>query len=263
MLRVLYSWRLEPARNSPDLRDDAEDETLMDKATYKALFRKGTKQLQTFEVLEDQQWHCRNHSYIHIASGQIAGSGGIQGLRRGTPKRPGIIIEHQSRDCPECGNRHHHDRWIGEFTSGLHMAGVPISLLRRAYTVLGKRDVVDNTERSINELTLDHKLPLKRWNETTSKHQTDYQNMTDSDIKELFQLLKKSNGNVSHNLLKSRACEHCFETGERGTPFGIRYFYSGTAEWKGKDEYDPRGCLGCGWYDVEKWRESLNRHLNR
>ena len=104
---------------------------------------------------------------------------------------------------------------------------------------------------------------MKRWDDETSRQQTDYRNMTDENIRERFQLLKKSNGNVSHNLLKSRACEVCFDTGRRGTPFGIRHFYSGGPHWEGKDAKDPRGCIGCGWYDVEKWRESLNQHLNR
>lgn len=234
----------------------------MDAAEYKSLHRPGAKQLQTFEVLEDQNWHCRNHAYAHIESGQIAGSGGIQGLRRGSPTRPGIIIEHESRYCDQCGGNQRHDRWTGEFTTLLHIAGIPNSLTQRAHRVLGGRDVVDNVSRSVNEVTLDHKLPMKRWNEETSKQQTDYRNMTDDNIRERFQLLKKSNGNVSHNLLKSRACEICFDTGQRGTPFGIRYFYAGSDRWEGKHAKDPQGCVGCGWYDIETWRESLNRKLN-
>ena len=69
----------------------------MDVRHYKSLFRAGAKQLRTFEVLADREWHCRNHAYNHIASGQIAGSGGIQGLRRGTSTRPGLVIEHEYR----------------------------------------------------------------------------------------------------------------------------------------------------------------------
>lgn len=233
----------------------------VDAQHYKSLFRPGTKQLRTFEVLEDQEWHCRNHAYSHVDSVQIAGSGGIQGLRRGTSTRPGLIIEHESRHCPTCGTKQRHDRWNGEFTTLLHMAGIPGSLIIRAHTVLGGRDVVDDVKRSVNEVTLDHKLPMKRWDEETSRKQTDYTDMTDDDIRQRFQLLKKSNGNVSHNLLKSRACENCCETGDRGTPFGIHYFYAGNARWQGKSDNDANGCVGCGWYDVEAWRKSLNRKL--
>ena len=235
--------------------------SLMDIGEYKRLHRQGSKQLQTFEVLEDMDWHCRNHAYDHIGSGQIAGSGGIQGLRRGSSKRPGLTIEHESRHCDECGVRHRHDRWTGEFTDGIHMAGIPKALTLRAYEVLGRRDVVDDVSRSVNEVTLDHKLPMKRWNEHTSRQQTDYQNMSDDDIRERFQLLKKSNGSVSHNQLKSRACEECFRTGKRGTPFGIRYFSAGNDVWQGKSAKDPSGCVGCGWYDIAAWRTCLNRKL--
>ena len=229
---------------------------------YKRLHSPESKQLQTFQVLEDQRWHCRNHAYDHIGSGQIAGSGGIQGLRRGSSKRPGISIEHEYRQCVECGGSHLHDRWTGEFTSLLHMVGIPKELTLRAHRVLGGRDVVDDVSRSVNEVTLDHKLPMKRWDEETSRQQTDYQDMSDEDIRERFQLLKKSNGNVSHNLLKSRACEECFETGKRGTPFGIHYFYAGNDRWEGKTLQDPNGCVGCGWFDVEAWRTALNRKLS-
>ncbi len=51
--------------------------------------------------------------------------------------------------------------------------------------------------------------------------------MSNEDIRDKFQLLKKSNGSVSHNLLKSRACENCYKKGQRGTPFGIQFFYAG------------------------------------
>ena len=141
------------------------------------------------------------------------------------------------------------------------MAGVPEKLKLRAYRVLGRRDIVDDVSRPINEMTVDHKLPMIRWDERTSEQQTNYQNMSDDDIRKRFQLLKKSNGDVSHNLLKSRSCETCYNTGKRGTPFGIRHFYAGNNRWQGSNAKDPKGCVGCGWLDVAKWRASLNRKL--
>jgi len=85
--------------------------------------------------------------------------------------------------------------------------------------------------------------------------------MSDDDIREHFQLLKKSNGTTSHNHLKSRACEHCFKTGSRGTPFGVRFFYEGGPKWVPEDRKDPSGCIGCGWYDFDLWRKHLNQRL--
>lgn len=102
---------------------------------------------------------------------------------------------------------------------------------------------------------------MKRWSAETSRQQTDYSDMTDGDIRGRFQLLKKSNGHVSHNLLKSRACENCYESNNRGTPFGISYFYAGNDRWQGINAMDAEGCIGCGWYDFAMWRSSLNRKL--
>ena len=62
------------------------------------------------------------------------------------------------------------------------MAGIPPSLTLRAHRILGGRDIVDDVSRSVHEVTLDHKLPMKRWNEVTSSQQTNYQDMTDDDI---------------------------------------------------------------------------------
>lgn len=138
---------------------------------------------------------------------------------------------------------------------------MPTRFARRVADILGYRDVVDGTERSLNELTIDHKLPMSRWTKEVSRLQTDYQNMSDDDIRANFQLLKKSNGSISHNLLKSRACEVCFQRGRRGTPFGVVYFYDGGPNWQPEDKQDPRGCIGCGWYDLDQWRIRLNETL--
>lgn len=135
---------------------------------------------------------------------------------------------------------------------------MPRPFVRKVLRVFDSRDVVENTERVANQLTIDHKLPMIRWNPETSARLTAYSEMDDDDIREHFQLLKKSNGSVSHNLLKSRACERCFKSGRRGKPFGIAYFYSGDEKWQPSDKKDPTGCIGCGWYDFALWRDHLN-----
>ncbi len=62
-----------------------------------------------------------------------------------------------------------------------------------------------------------------RWNSEEKYKQTDYLNMDENSIKDYFQLLKKSNGSVSHHLLKSRSCETCWKTDKSGKPFGINF----------------------------------------
>ena len=225
-------------------------------------FRPNAKALKVFLVLKDKQWHCRACEYEHVESGQIAGSGGIQGLQRGSNSRPGIVIESENRPCPECERNTRQDRWDGNFQSQVQGGSMPSRVVNQIMTVLQRRDIVENTQRTPNELTIDHKFPMIRWDTEESRKQTDYTNLTDENIRTRFQLLKKSNGSVNHNLLKSRACERCHSEGKRGTPFGIKFFYSGNENWAGATENDSRGCIGCGWFDFDKWREELNKRIS-
>ena len=56
-------------------------------------------------------------------------------------------------------------------------------------------------------------------------------------------------------------------TGIRGKLYGINYFYQGNESWPddipkvGKEA--EKGCVGCGWYDIQKWRESLNALIKK
>lgn len=225
---------------------------------YEQTFDKRTKVYQSYLVLRDQQWHCRECEYAHTGITQIAGGSGIQGLERGTKSRPGIIIESANHYCMNCAKSTRHDRWQGAFQPSVPGGSMPKSFVKRVMRIFGSRDVVENTERTQNQLTIDHKLPRIRWNEESTEQLINYSNMDDDFIKEHFQLLKKSNGTVSHNLLKSNTCVSCFRTGKRGKPFGIDYFYEGGSEWGPADSKDPSGCIGCGWYDFDRWRMSLN-----
>jgi len=61
-----------------------------------------------------------------------------------------------------------------------------------------------------------------------------------------------------HNLWKSRYCENCAKTGERGTFIGINFFAKGGPQWDPKYRSDDeQGCYGCFWYDPDKWRKAL------
>ena len=233
----------------------------MDISEFEASFDTDTKLYKVFMVLRDKQWHCRACEYAHVGSSQLAGGSGIQGLQRGTHSRPGLVIESADHLCVRCETTTRHDRWTGNFEQAIPASSMPRRFARRAVSLLGSRDVVEQTERSPNQLTVDHKVPMLRWDATEHAAQTAYTSMSDDEIRSRFQLLKRSNGSVSHNLLKSRACERCFKSGQRGTPFGIVFFYAGGPLWEPAAKQDPRGCVGCGWYDFEEWRRSLNKRL--
>jgi hypothetical protein len=65
----------------------------------------------------------------------------------------------------------------------------------------------------------------------------------------------------SNNLLKSRQCERCVKTGQRGNFPGIYFWYVGDETWQGASKSDENGCVGCFWYDPYKWRQELNKKI--
>ena len=80
--------------------------------------------------------------------------------------------------------------------------------------------------------------------------------MTDDEIRQKFQLLTNQ-----RNQQKREVCRTCFQTGKRGYPFGIKYYYAGSEDWDpgipAKGKKAECGCVGCGWYDVAEWRRQL------
>ena len=103
------------------------------------------------------------------------------------------------------------------------------------------------------QLEVDHRFPQVRW----SKDEEYDENMSDEELLKKFQLLTRE-----HNLWKSRYCEKCFKSGERGTFIGIKYFAHGGSTWDTNiSPDDERGCQGCFWFDPENWRNSLNNKI--
>jgi hypothetical protein len=104
----------------------------------------------------------------------------------------------------------------------------------------------------------DHKFSEIRWDENTKSENP--MEMTDEEIVEKFQLLDNQ-----RNQQKREICRKCFQENKRGEIYGIKFYSPGTAEWdesipqKGKKA--EKGCIGCPWYDIQKWREELNKKV--
>lgn len=104
----------------------------------------------------------------------------------------------------------------------------------------------------------DHKFPEIRWDEETRR--CSLENLSKIEIKNDFQLLTNQ-----RNQQKREICRYCYQTGQRGLIFGIPYFYKGAMDWdksipqRGKKA--EKGCVGCGWYDIERWRQELIKRL--
>lgn len=229
-------------------------------AEIRAQLKTAPTQLKVFDLLSDQKWHCREHEGKAVASAQYAGGGGIQGLQRGNQQRAGLVIETESNYCEVCRRKAKWDRWTGEIKSANSAANIPKSLAQRILEVYSYTDVIEQRKRAAHELVIDHRFPMERWGDNEPPHLT---SMSDVEIKKKFQLLKKdTSGN--HNLLKSRSCERCIKTGKRGTPFGIRFWYQEGEDWPSihrRGAEAEKGCVGCGWYDFEAWRNALNLKL--
>ena len=230
---------------------------------YKEKFSTDSLQGIYFNILQDQKWHCRKCAQQEIGSEQLAGGGGVQGLKRGTKNRPGIVIESTNQQCSTCNKTTMWDRWTGEFKESNSASGISKKLQSKIIEHYKYEDSIEQRKRSVHELVVDHRFPMERWGVNEVPNDND---MNEEQIRKKFQLLKKdSSGN--HNLLKSRACERCIVSGKRGYPMGIKFFYKGTEDWpKGCPHRGPDaevGCVGCGWYDFNTWRNALNKKMNK
>lgn len=132
------------------------------------------------------------------------------------------------------------------------------ALRKRIIRVLGGVDVYENTANA--HCLPDHKFSEIRWDEGTKAENPD--TMSDAEIRQKFQLLTNQ-----RNQQKREVCRTCFQTGKRGYPFGIKYYYAGSEDWDpnipAKGKKAECGCVGCGWYDIAEWRRCLLLALNR
>lgn len=135
-----------------------------------------------------------------------------------------------------------------------------INFRKKALKTLNQINVYELSSANKHGLLPDHKFPEIRWNETTRTENPD--EMSEFEIKEKFQLIDNQ-----RNQQKREACRKCFQTGQRGKLYGVNYFYAGNENWSndfpkiGKEA--EKGCVGCGWYDIQKWRDSLNKLITK
>lgn len=131
-------------------------------------------------------------------------------------------------------------------------------LKERIIRVLGGIDAFEGKVVKKDSLLPDHKFPEIRWDGETRRNSLE--DLTDEEIVHDFQLL-----NNQRNQQKREVCRQCYQSGSRGTYLGIDFFYAGDKNWqidiprRGKDA--EAGCEGCAWYDMNKWREALNKSL--
>ena len=149
--------------------------------------------------------------------------------------------------CEVCGTKRTHYRLLKSEPdlNEIRNRGVDLSRYRaRILSIIGKNDAFSGASIS-SKVQIDHKVPWIRLNEDY-----DVGDMSDKEICDAFQPLTPD-----HNLLKDRRCRQCVRDNIRPAFFGIRFWYEGDEEYRGK-------CVGCGWYDGAEWRRCLNQRLS-
>ena len=203
-----------------------------------------------FKVLMDSEWKCTRHAF---------GAGTNPARRIQDIKDMGFTLATDpNRECKVCKQKtlHHVLLRIPMGASRKYETWSP-ALRKKIIQVLGNWDVYEN-RKAKSAVLPDHKFPEARWDEHTSEENRD--SMTDDEIKDKFQLMDNR-----RNEQKREACRNCVQSGIRGTVYGIKFYYKHGEMWpegipkRGKEAEE--GCRGCGWYDVAKWREELNKKL--
>lgn len=210
-------------------------------------FNEGTKLAQVFMILADGGWHCGKHE---LPGTQPAKA--IQIIRQ-----HGFSIENKTIFCSACNDKTVHRKLVSTEPKkqSFIRQQFPSKLRKRILQHYNKTESITLREMIANELEVDHRFPQVRW----SKDETFDPNMSEDQLHAKFQLLTRQ-----HNLWKSRYCENCVKTGERGTFIGINFFYTGGSLWDNTyASDDERGCEGCFWYDPYKWREALNELIEK
>ncbi|MFD1685062.1 hypothetical protein [Halobellus litoreus] len=207
----------------------------------------GTKRAATFETLADCEWHC---SACELPSSQPAKD--IQMLRKEGFEFVQNTGQGQGdyRHCENCEDTTFHRKLKYPFPTqkSITRQDMPASFKRRVRDRYDHRDAFDGSSPSTT-LEVDHRVPEVRWEESES---FDYESMSGEEIEEHFQLLSRK-----HNLLKSRKCEACVESGKHPPFMQIEYYYEGGEEYE-----EDVGCVGCGWYNPQEWRAALQAELD-
>lgn len=130
----------------------------------------------------------------------------------------------------------------------------------RVIRLLKERNAFEARVTAKKALIPDHKFSEVRWDEEVKTENPE--TMTDDEIIQKFQLLDNQ-----RNQQKREICRQCFQSGKRGTIYGINFFHEGNENWDSDiptvGKVAEKGCVGCPWYDIELWRRKLNEKISK
>lgn len=129
----------------------------------------------------------------------------------------------------------------------------------RVIRLLHGINAYEHKETTPKGLIPDHKFSEVRWDKDTKGENP--MEMSDEEVIKKFQLLDNQ-----RNQQKREVCRACFQTGRRGVIYGIPFFYIGDENWDNSiptvGKAAEKGCEGCAWYDIERWRSELIKLFN-
>jgi len=215
-------------------------------------FLKAPDTIQVFDALCTGKWECRKCGPVPKVNSQPP-------ARIRDIKKKGFFIATRRQVCKQCNKNAHHDILImtdinPEILKPEFRKPISQKLSKKIVSLLKRTECVFEKTKTQSELVIDHKFPSQRWDKPESDNND---NMLENEIKNKFQLLDNQT-----NLLKSRECDRCIFENKRGVFMGIKWYYKGNEEWAGSSFSDEKGCIGCPWYDVKKWKEELLKKIN-
>jgi len=214
-------------------------------------FTTGSKQYHDFNLMSDLEWHC---SKCELQCGQ-AKTWQIWRQEKGIQLAQDEDGHYFKRMiCPNCNKMTIHRKLLSTEILDVNLksrTNIPKELADRVKKIYNCVDEYSLRTEPANKLEIDHRIPQVRW---TENEDINSKYMLESQIEEKFMLLTREN-----NLLKSRICEKCKETGCRGKGYKvIEFWYNGDEKYN-----DSIGCNGCFWYNPSEWRHQLNKELKK
>ncbi|MBC7411287.1 MAG: hypothetical protein H7331_02380 [Bacteroidia bacterium] len=216
-------------------------------------FKPTTVSYQDWETLKDLQWHCTK---CELKAGQ-AKTWQIWRQEKGIQMDVDFKEKHASSIfCITCNSKTVHRKLksldILEETKA--RSGISQKLALKIKSIYKNEEAILLRNTPPNELEIDHKFPQIRWSKDEDKYSDE---ITEKEVRDKFILLNRSG-----NQLKSRNCERCVKNGDRGNFPGIYFWFLGNEKWNAAPN-DEAGCVGCFWHDPYKWREELNKEVNK
>jgi hypothetical protein len=216
-------------------------------------FKIWTTSYQDFEIMSDLKRHCTKCA---LKSWQAK----TWQVRRQEKWIQLDTDEHgnyyKTMQCNKCGQNTVHRKLqsIEILEETKTRSWLPSPIVKRIKDLYHNEEAIFLRELSDRELEVDHKFPQIR----RDKNEKNNTNLTDTELKKKFILLSRSN-----NLLKSRQCEKCFQTGKRWSCPWIKFRYKGNEERdKSINKYDEKWCEWCFRYDPYERRKRLDKKIS-